>query len=63
MTKLEDSYSWNKKMLIDNQKKQSQVDFFENSNNSNVLYVMTICKMIDVKLYQSFDIVPKISFR
>lgn len=63
MTKLEDSYSWNKKMLIDNQKKQSQVDFFENSNNSNVLYVMTTCKMIDVKLYQSFDIVPKISFR
>lgn len=63
MTKLEDSYSWNKKMLIDNQKKQSQVDFFENSNNSNVLYVMTTCKMIDVKLYQSFDIVPKMSFR
>ena len=63
MTKLEDSNLWNKKMLIDNQKKQSQVDFFENSNNSNVLYVMTTCKMIDVKLYQSFDIVPKISFR
>lgn len=63
MTKLEDSYSWNKKMLIDNQKKQSQVDFFENSNNSNVLHVLTTCEMIDVKLYQSFDIVPKISFR
>lgn len=63
MTKLEESYSWNKKMLIDNQKKQSQVDFFENSSNSNVLHVMTTCQMIDVKLYQSFDIVPKISFR
>lgn len=63
MTKLEDSYSWNKKMLIDNQKKQSQVDFFENSNNSNVLHVLTTCEMIDVNLYQSFDIVPKISFR
>lgn len=63
MAKLEDSYSCNNKMLIDNQKKQSQVDFFENSNNSNVLHVMTTCEMIDVKLYQSFDIVPKISFR